>query len=270
MRYQIRQLGLGGILDQTFTLIKDHLGMLLAITGVLLIPYQAISGLVQVMFMPQLPPNPTLDQLKAFQGSTGNLWIILPVQLLGVLVVPITNAALAYAVANAYLDKPISLGSAYGKALRRFFPLIWTWFLLALAVIGGLILCFVPGILAAFWFTLATQIVVIEDLSGPAALKRSKLLMTGNIGTFFALSLLLGIINTGLTVSMLAIPQPHARMIVLAILTGIETILSSVALVVFYFSCRCKHENFDLALLAESVGEKPPAEPMIGDPELQW
>ena len=39
---------------------------------------------------------------------------------------------------------------------------------------GGMILCIVPGILAAFWFALATQVVVIEGVAGFAAMKRSK------------------------------------------------------------------------------------------------
>jgi hypothetical protein len=46
--------------------------------------------------------------------------------------------------------------------------------------------------------------------------------------------------------------------VVSAIIGGVLAIFASAVFVVFYFSCRCKHEQFDLALLAQSVGvEKP-------------
>ena len=38
MRYTIRELKLGEILDQAVNLTKDHFGVLLGITGVLMIP----------------------------------------------------------------------------------------------------------------------------------------------------------------------------------------------------------------------------------------
>ncbi len=269
MRYKIRALGLGGILDQTFTLIKDNLGILLAITGVLLIPYYLIGGLIQVGIMPTLPPNPTQEQIAAANLQAAKFTV--PFQLIGVyLIAPITNAALVYAIATAYLGQPISLGGAFGKAMGRILPLLGTWLLVGLAIMGGMILCIIPGILAAFYFTLATQVVILEDLAGTSAMSRSRELMRGNIGQIFVLGLLLAIINGGLSLSAELIPQPHAQAVAIAIVMGITTILYSTALVVFYFSCRCKLENFDLALLAESVGEKPPTDPMIGDPELQW
>ena len=42
------------------------------------------------------------------------------------------------------------------------------------------------------------------------------------------------------------------------------TIFASAAFVAFYFSCRCKHEQFDLALLAQSVGAETPADDIRG------
>ena len=45
-----------------------------------------------------------------------------------------------------------------------------------------------------------------------------------------------------------------------AVVAGVLTIFASAAFVVFYFSCRCKHEQFDLALLAQSVGAETPAD----------
>jgi hypothetical protein len=254
MRYTIRELKLGEILDQAVNLTKDHFGVFLRITGVLLIPYYLISGLIKVVMMPKLPPTPTQEQIMAAEALV-NAKVVIPTALLGAyLIIPITNAALIYAIANAYLEKPIGVGESYKRAFQRVLALIGTWILVLLAIMGGTILCIVPGILAAFWFSLATQMVVIEGLGGFAALKRSKQLMAGNIGTVFVLGLLIGLINGGIGFGVTYIPQPYVQVVMNAIVGAVSVIFGSAAFVVFYFSCRCKHEQFDLALLAESVG----------------
>jgi len=259
MRYAIRELKLGEILDQAVNLTKDHFGVLFGITAVLLIPFGVIGGLIEVSMIPKLPPNPTPEQTMAVVFAVWRATV--PIALLGAYVItPITNAALIYAISNAYLEKPISVGRSLKRALQRILALIGTWLLVGLAIMGGLILCLVPGILAAFWFALATQVVVIENVGGFAALKRSKQLMAGNIGTIFVLGLLIGLINAGIGFAAVLIPQPHVRVVVNAIVEAVLVIFASAAIVVFYFSCRCKHEQFDLALLAQSVGAEAPGD----------
>jgi hypothetical protein len=267
MRYTIRQLKLGEVLDQAVNLTKDHFGVFLGICAVLLIPYELIGGLIQASMLSKLPPNPTQEQ--QMQLLAGVARVTLPLLVLGVFVItPITNAALIYAIANAYLEKPISVGGSFKLAFQRIFTLIWTWILVGLAFSLGTLLCVVPGILAYFWFALATQVVVIESVGGFTAMKRSKDLMGGNIGAFFVLTLLLGLIGIGLGVAQALIPQPHVQAIVNAVTSVVVTIFASAAFVVFYFSCRCKHEQFDLALLAQSVGAQTPDE--AGDPGIPW
>jgi hypothetical protein len=268
MRYTIRELKLGEILDQAVHLTKDHFGVLLGVTGVLLIPFNMIGGLIQVAMMPQLPPNPTPEQQVAYVFA---VWrVAIPFALLAFFVIaPITNAAIVYAISNAYLEKPISVGESFKRTAQQILPLIGTWILVGLAIMGGTLLCLVPGILAAFWFSLATQVVVIEGAAGFAAMKRSKQLMAGNIGTFFVLGFLLGIINGGIEFAVSLIPQLQVRVIVNAIVEAVVTIFASAAFVVFYFSCRCKHEQFDLALLAQSVGVEKPGE-FTGGATPEW
>ena len=268
MRYAIRELKLGEVLDQAVNLTKDHFGVLISITAILLIPYNVIGGFIQIATLPTPPPNPTPEQAMAFGAAA--LRVSLPIALVAVYVIaPITNAAVVYAISNAYLEKPISVGGSIKWAFRRILPLIGTWFLVFLAIMGGMILCVVPGILAAFWFALATQVVVVEGVAGFAAMKRSKQLMAGNIGNFFVLGLLVGLVNFGLTFGAGLIPQPHLRVIVISVVSAVLTVFASAAFVAFYFSCRCKHEQFDLSLLAQSVGAETPGD-LAGGATPQW
>jgi hypothetical protein len=268
MRYTIRALKLGEILDQAVKLTRDHFGVLIGITGILLIPFNLITGFIQISMIQPPPPTPTPEQAMAFFAAT--MRVTIPIALLAIFIVtPVTNAALVYAIADAFLEKPISVGGSVKHAFRRILPLVGTWFLVILAIAGGYILCVVPGILAAFWFSLATQVVVVEGVSGIAAMKRSKQLMAGNIGTIFVLGLLIGVINGGVIFGAGVIPQPHIRIVAIAVVNAVLTIFASAAFVVFYFSCRCKHEQFDLVLLAQSVGAETPTD-LSGGATPQW
>lgn len=80
MRYTIRELKLGEILDQAVNLTKDHFGVLLGITGVLMIPFYVLGGLIQVSMIPKLPPNPTPEQAAAV--TFGAMRVSLPFGLL--------------------------------------------------------------------------------------------------------------------------------------------------------------------------------------------
>ena len=146
------------------------------------------------------------------------------------------------------------------RAFRVIVPLAWTWFLQTLAIMGGFILFIIPGIIFAFWFSLSSHVVVIEGKSGFAALGRSKQLMKGNIGTVFVLGILIGLIQWIILIATAFIPQQHLQVIGQVFAGAIVTILAAAAFVVFYFSCRCKYENFDLTLLAQSVGAESPGE----------
>jgi hypothetical protein len=268
MRYTIQVLKLGEILDQAVKLTKDHFGVLIGITGILLIPFNLISGCMQISMIQPPPPNPTPEQAMAF--FVAMMRVTIPLLVFALLVIaPLTNAAIVHAIANAYREKPISVGGAVKRAFQRILPLIGTWFLAAIVIMVGWILCFVPGILAAFWFSLVTQVVVVEGVAGIAAMKRSKQLMAGNIGTIFVLGLLIGLINGGVTLGAGLIPQPHMRIVAIAVVNAVLTIFASAAFVVFYFSCRCKHEQFDLVLLAQSVGAETPAD-LAGGTTPQW
>lgn len=255
MKYEIREQSIGGILDQAIALTKNHFGSFFAVVAVTLLPVGLLQAGVNIAIMPQnMPLIPTPEESIAIQkAQLENLPIIMGMALLALIVVPIMNAAMVRIVANSYLGKESSMGDAIGSAFGLLIPLYWTWLLVFLAVFVGMILCVVPGIIAAFWFSLATQVVVIERVNGIAALKRSRELMRSNIGTVFVLGIVLGMISFGIQIGARFIPQIHVQNIAAVVISCVFTIFSSAAMVVFYFSCRCKNEDFDLQLLAQNV-----------------
>lgn len=258
MSYKIQELSLGGILDQAIKLVKNHFGLLFGIVALVYIPFNLAAAGYLTSVLPPVPGiEASLEEQKAFQLAVAdNLTITLAVGVFtALLILPLSNAAITHAVAKLYLGKPTSVMESISVGFGRIIPLFLTSILMGLAIMGGLILLIIPGILFAFWFSLSTHAVVLEKMSGTTALKRSKALMSGNIGTVFVMGILLGVMNWGVRTVVGLIGQPMAAMAIQVVLASIMTLLSTAALVVFYFSCRCKLENFDLEHLADSMGE---------------
>jgi hypothetical protein len=246
MKYEIKALSLGDILDQGIRLVREKFGLLMGIMAFTVIPANLVVGYLAQSIQPtpgqmpqQVPPG--------ILGLLAGCWLLLVF-----VVIPLANAAVVYAAAQTYLGKAATLGECFGHGFRRIPALLWTSILMGMAIVGGLILLIIPGILCMFWFSLAQQVTVLESINGGPALSRSKALMKGNIGTAFVLGLVLGVINGGLGMVTNSLPAP-TNLVFAAILGGVSTLLSTCTFVVFYFSCRCKLDNFDLEVLANEV-----------------
>jgi len=260
VKYQIKQLGLGGILDQAFSLIRNHFSLLFGIVAVTIVPLQIIIGFLTNHMQETIRAGGDVQPLLILQMVL-TIFVALPLSIL-------VNAAVIFAVASVYLSRPTTIGASFGHALKRLLPLIGTTILTGLAIMGGFILLIIPGILFAFWFSLSQHVTVLENIAGSAALTRSKALMKGNIGTAIGLGLLLWVIIVGLSLGAGVIPQIHTRIFAAAFIQGIVTLIAAATFVVFYFSCRCKAENFDLQVLADSIGVENVDQTNEGDVEV--
>jgi hypothetical protein len=253
MSYEIRELKLGGILDQGSKVLKDNFGLLFGILACAWIPYQLIAGFVQLAMMREVSPESPLDALAA---ASEILPVTIGFALVGtIIILPLTNAAVIYAVAQRYLGNDVTVLESIQKGFSKILPLIWTSILMGLAIMGGLILLIIPGILFALWFGLAQHVVVLEDESGTAALGRSKTLVRPYLGTFLMLGILIFVIAASLGFGAGFVQQPHLQTLAQVLINAVVTLLSTAVFVVFYFSCRSGVENFDLEHLAASVGQ---------------
>lgn len=292
MRYQIRKLGVGGILDQTINVVKDNFGLLFTIYAVTLMPFNFLQAYVSASFAAQIEamqrnaarPGAVAPNLGALdQVSPGMIVLVgFGVLLLLLLAYLVFNAATIHGVASLYIARPTSMGDCIKTGFRRFFPMLWTGFLEGLALMGAVLITVIPGsiifgllglpgpllligifamyipaIILFMWWILAQEITVLEHISGSDALGRSKKLMRGNMGKAFVILLVLAVINAGLQygVAPFLSSQPLLFAIVATIVAGASSILGAAALVVLYFSARCQHENFDLQMLTSTVAE---------------
>lgn len=259
MKYEIKHLELGGVLDQAIKVTKDNFGELLKVMLFLYIPANLVIGLVVLSLTPAPPGIGATDaqQAEYLQEVMKHAPLLIGIGLIsGLVILPLTNAAVVNSVANLYLGQKVSAGESISKAFGKLLSLLGVSIMTGLAVFVGMFLCVIPGIIFAFWFALATHVVVIEGVGGTAAMGRSKQLVSGNMGTLFVLGLILFVIGAGIGMTVAFVPNPHVQLLLRLFVQSAATILGTAVMVVFYFSCRCGHENFDLQHLASAMGQE--------------
>lgn len=254
MPYTIRKLKLGGILDQAVTLVRNHFGLLFGILLYLQIPLSVIMGAFSILVI-GVTAHPTPEDYSRIFAAQAQYWpITVGFAAFSLFITyPVTNAAMTYAIAETYLGRKVTPGEALRRGLGKIGPLIWTGILMGAAIMGGLILLIIPGILCMLWFGLAQYVVILEDKSGGAALSRSKKLVQSNMGTFLILGFVVAIIAGMLGGIANVIPQVHIKSAVEILINSVVTMFSMAAFVVFYFSCRCGVDNYDLEHLAAEI-----------------
>src|SRR5262245_35647207 len=193
MPYKLQQLGLGGILDETIAVVKDHFGLLFKIMLFLLLPLGTINGYITATILPattSLIPSP--EQQAATNEAILRYWpYFLFAFIAGVIIMPATYAALIQAAAHAYLGRPITPIQCIKDGFKLIGPYIWTAILFYLAVFGGMLLLFIPGLIFGIWFSFSQYVLVIEGTGGTAALRRSRSLVRGHFGTLLVLGIVL-------------------------------------------------------------------------------
>jgi hypothetical protein len=263
MKYELKPLKVGGILDQSILILKDNFGLYLKLMFCVQIPVGIAAHLFFMGRMPNPSANPSPEELaQLLQAQMAFLLGVMPVfALIAIFIVPIMSAAGIHISARLYTGQPATIGRAFRAAFSRAVPLIWTWILIYFFTMCGFMLCVLPGILMTFWFALASTVAVLEGISGFAALSRSWYLMRTfwieHYVAFFLLSLVVLSINAGIGAGSGFVLEPYSAGIVATLLQAVTTSFQMIATVVFYFSCRCRVENFDLVQLAKAVAAAP-------------
>jgi hypothetical protein len=255
-RYEIKPLGIGGILDQAVAVVKDHFVLLVGIAAILYVPLGLLNGLLMAELLPK-PPGmfAGMEERALFQEAfLSNAMIFIPLSIVIAFVSPpLTYGAMVWSIASAYLGEPMSVSAACRHAMRRSLSLVGGNLLYGLLVGVGTVLCLVPGVVFGIWFLFYGQGIMLEGLGVGQSMARSKELVKGNMGVGFVLGLLLVVISIAINLVGSIIPQLHVAYAAQVFFQSIVLMLTTAAATVFYFSCRCNAEDFDLLRLAAAV-----------------
>ena len=200
---------IGRVIQQTFAVLGRNIVPFIILGVVLVGIPRAIVGYFQVGMMRGQIETIASGDISFMGGYFGGAGM-------GLLAALITGAilqgALIYATVRDLNGQPASVGESLATGLRNFLPLIVVSLLAGIAIICGLVLLIVPGIMLACAWSVAVPAVVADRVGIFESFGRSAELTRGNRWQIFALAILvlvisfvLGmIVNAILGVSMMA------------------------------------------------------------------
>jgi hypothetical protein len=302
MRARLRPMGIGDILDETFRLYRANFTLFVATCAVLEVPVQIVNFLIRqtTPVAPTLPPGAgiTNAQMQAFlsrmaaSGGAGGV-----VGLLVALASVFITAALAVVISNRYLSRTVTVGEAYRATLTRIgsllLAIIWIAVrliavIVAIGIIAGVLIAIHLGPLAVVvglagfalliyflvsW-ALISQVIMLENVSGGSASRRSRELIRGHwwktLGVLILVWLLVTILTSIPTVVIGAIVRSGVGTLAARLLiTGIVGLIVGVlvqpitiaATTLLFYDLKIRKEAFDLEAMVQQAGAPPPTVP---------
>lgn len=134
-------------------------------------------------------------------------------------------------------SRTLPIKELLSQGWRIMSKILITGLIASLAVVGGFLLLIVPGVIFAVWFTFTTPIVVFENLSGTAALSRSKQIVKGRFWKtvwYLVFPALLFLVYA-LATSAVSFALPKSARSVFELLTSIATLPYGIVSVIYSF-----------------------------------
>jgi hypothetical protein len=167
---------------------------------------------------------------------------------------------------SAYLGEEVDWKESLRFAFRRFVPLTVVLLITLGGIIGGVLLCIVPGIWLQGIWAVAVPALLVEDLAPVESLGRSKRLVDGRfwpvLGAITVGSLLASVVQSAFVLPVLVLQFVGVSFLVTSLLNGAAQLIAVTVTVPFvaalsaviYVDLRVRKEGFDLELLARGVG----------------
>lgn len=281
---QIGPRSAGKILDLAFNIYFSNLGRLVGAAAVIAGPLALITiGLGIAAFA---EPSPFGDiGLVEIGGTTREVgydrFLVLNIVstvvfFVGYLVI----LGITFGAADdAFMGRPILAGESVRRALRRFHSLLWISFLTTVAVLLGFLALLVGAVFAIVLLAVAIPALMVEDLRGFKACKRSLRLIENNgMRTFAVLfvaaafTILLQVLAglAGEAATGLAADHINVYVVIVEALGAVALALtapfSAVVATVIYYDLRIRKEGFDVDLMIDALPEPPAPAAGFGHP----
>jgi len=247
MANYLKEMSVGEIIDGSVRLYFRHFGTIFLIY---LLPLIILEFILLSVFETN-QPGAEVQALVA--------------QLVRVSAAVLASAAITVAVSDACLGHKPGVARSYRRMFEMIGRVAWTYLLLMIAIIVGLALLIVPGIILSVMLLFAMVVVILERRGGIDAFKRSialgKNFYLRNFGVL-VLAMLIAIVGQfliGFLVGILIyfsgeIEQPG--MLTLLLISLVSNLLGPVPLiatVLLYYDVRVRKENYDSAALAQDL-----------------
>jgi hypothetical protein len=245
---QLRPLGFGEILDGSFTLYRRHFSTFVATSVLAHVPV-LLLWLGYAVLGGGAATEPGMNSLDRIVGTLAAI---------------VAFGALTRQASAAYLGEPVTVAGGFRAAGARFRPVWASLFIQGVALVVGLLLLVVPGLIFFTILFAMVPAVVLEGLDSTQAQRRSKELARGAWRTVFGVLAVVTLITWlpvlaaafGLGILAALLPQiglggyPVVQLgITLALSVALP--LQVVGTVILYYDRRVRTEALDLELAPE-------------------
>lgn len=175
--------GLGDILSAAFEIYKANASGLLMIVAIVVVPLTFISAFLGgVVFAPDTHTETIFGQTVevSTRSATVGIFAALIGVVIAVIISAVLQAALIRGAAQASIGDAVDIDASYKWGFARFGSVLLISILVGLAVLGGLILFIIPGLILIVMFAVAIPALVVENRKGTEAMGRSWNLVKGH------------------------------------------------------------------------------------------
>jgi len=174
--------------------------------------------------------------------------------LVGLVTGPIGTGAITYGVYEYLRGRQTTVGDCLRVGFSKVLPILGVAILTGLIIVVGVILCVIPGLIAATVLALAVPVAIQEQVDVMAALRRSASLTEGYRWTVFGVLFVIGVINggIGMVIGLLfaASGHPEKAQLVGQIVGILVGGLAATAPAVMYYRLRSVKESVDVRDIA--------------------
>ena len=275
----LRPLRIGEVLDAGIKIYLRNARVLMGLTAVIVVPFQALSAVVLLSTVSAGSEVPhgsvlTVGSTRS-SGHATSVGASTLLAITGVLIGLLTSAACVKAISDIYLDQPTDIRSSLRFALRRLGSLLWLEILTAVLLGLAFVALVIPGIwLYAAW-SVATPALLIEGHRGWGALQRSFRLVRHrwwpSAAVLAVAVVMTAVIGGAIQALLVAVFLPGGNLSAVLVVTVVSLAAAVSAILtrpfaaavrtVLYYDLRVRHEGYDVELLAEQLGIEPAALP---------
>lgn len=235
-------LGVGDLLNQTFSIYFANLVPFVVLTGICLSPLYILEGVV------------TSSTLSATQGEVSPLLIFsVLLFVLGLVLFPnLATGAITYGVFQQMRRQETSIGDCLSRGMSAL-PRVLGLALVQGFLVGlGLVACIIPGILLALRWSVSVPAAVTERTEISESMSRSTFLTEGFRGDVFGFLFVLNILNFGasLLVKLATSSNPTLFLVVSGVKDLFVVGLSATGTAVLYYRLRSAKESIDVDQIA--------------------
>ncbi|MCB9479368.1 MAG: hypothetical protein H6683_06770 [Deltaproteobacteria bacterium] len=253
MGFSMGPLSLGEILDHAVRLLQARAVPLIKMGLVTCFPLLLIQETAAWYFNQLAAEPPENVQVGVIAATIGLVAVVLVSQ---IFVMPLIQGTFIAMTAAFYRGEELSGRPALRDASRRYAALLWTRILAAIILFFAYLALIVPGVILTYRYWVSTQVVMLEGLSGLAALRRSSQLMKSRMLQGFVLSMVLAVLYMFIVGSAAMVVIPVLSQAANAFMSLIGVILGVTVGVVFYYALLCRHEGFDLARRLDAMATR--------------